>query len=79
MLTDLQQQVGTGPVIANHAYGPPHDQTAAGSVDFAMMEFFRGNNISIQEVIMCAKAGRGVVAHGVGGEDDLAAFLIAAG
>jgi hypothetical protein len=37
------------------------------------------SNHSIQELLMTVKAGRGVVAHGQGKEDDLAAFLIGAG
>ena len=34
MLTDLQTALGEGPVIANHAYGPPHDNMVKGSVSF---------------------------------------------
>ena len=32
VLTDLQTAIGEGPVIANHAYGPPHDALKAGYV-----------------------------------------------
>ena len=31
VLTDLQSAIGEGPVIANHAYGPPHDNLAKGT------------------------------------------------
>lgn len=80
MLLDLQHALGDGPLIANHAYGPPHDAALPGSAHFAMIEGFASQplNLSIQELLMTAKAGRGVVAHGKGGEDDLAAFLIGA-
>ena len=30
VLADLQAAIGEGPVIANHAYGPPHDNMAKG-------------------------------------------------
>jgi hypothetical protein len=30
VLTDLQTAVGEGPVVANHAYGPPHDLMVPG-------------------------------------------------
>lgn len=78
MLTDLQKALGEGPLIANHAYGPPHDPMEAGSVSFSMIEGFGANNASIQQLLMNAENGRGVVAHGRGSEDDLAAFLIGA-
>ena len=32
VLTDLQAAIGEGPVIANHAYGPPHDNMAKGKL-----------------------------------------------
>ena len=32
VLTDLQTAIGEGPVIANHAYGPPHDSMAKGKL-----------------------------------------------
>jgi hypothetical protein len=32
VLTDLQTAIGAGPVIANHAYGPPHDNMATGEM-----------------------------------------------
>jgi hypothetical protein len=52
-----------------------------GSVSFSMIEGFGagyGYNVSINELLMNANMGRGTLAHGAGGEDDLAAFLIGA-
>ena len=43
-----------------------------------MIEGFGATNLSIQELLLNAKHGRGTVAHGQGSEDDLAAFLIGA-
>jgi hypothetical protein len=42
MLTDLQRALGEGPLIANHAYGPPHDlvQPGPANSNFAMIEGF---------------------------------------
>lgn len=40
MLRDLQTAVGAGPIIANHAYGPPHDPVLPGYVSFSMIEGF---------------------------------------
>ena len=79
VLTDLQTAIGDGPVIANHAYGPPHDNMVAGSVSFAMIETFGANNQSIKELLLAAANGRGVQAHGTPSEASLAAFLIGAG
>jgi hypothetical protein len=79
VLTDLQTALGEGPLIANHAYGPPHDPMQPGSVDFAMMEFFYANNASIQSLLLSSANGRGVQAHGQRSRDALAAFLIGAG
>lgn len=79
VLTDLQTALGEGPVIANHAYGAPHDNMAAGSVGFAMDEFFNADNASINTLLLSAANGRGVQAHGKPTEDMLAAFLIGAG
>lgn len=79
VLTDLQTALGQGPVIANHAYGPPHDNMLPGSVSFSMIEGFGPNNASIQELLMNSANGRGVQAHGRPTEDCLAAFLIGAG
>jgi hypothetical protein len=81
MLRDLQQELGAGPLVANHAYGPPHDPMGPGAVSFSMIEGFGasyGYNLSINELLMNAKMGRGTLAHGDGGENDLAAFLIGA-
>jgi hypothetical protein len=50
VLSDLQQALGEGPLIANHAYGPPHDLFAAGSVSFAMIEGFGPNNASVNQL-----------------------------
>ena len=79
VLTDLQTALGEGPVIANHAYGPPHDNMMVGSVSFAMNEFFSANNASINEMLLSAANGRGVQAHGKPTQSSLAAFLIGAG
>jgi hypothetical protein len=81
MITDLQKKLGAGPLVANHAYGPPHDPMGAGTVSFSMIEGFGasyGYNLSITELLMNADMGRGTLAHGSGGENDLAAFLIGA-
>ena len=81
MITDLQRKLGDGPLVANHAYGPPHDPMKAGSVSFSMIEGFGasyGYNLSIQELLINADHGRGTLAHASGTEDDLAAFLIGA-
>ena len=67
------------PVIANHAYGPPHDNMIAGSVSFAMIETFGANNQSIKLLLLAAANGRGVQAHGAPSQSSLAAFLIGAG
>lgn len=80
MLADLQAAIGDGPVIANHAYGPPHDNMYAGSVNFAMIEGFGSNRDSIEQLRMAAKNNRGVQAHaGKVDEDTVAAFLVGAG
>eukprot|EP00040_Diaphanoeca_grandis_P023282 m.126363 g.126363 ORF g.126363 m.126363 type:complete len:490 (-) comp29198_c2_seq1:160-1629(-) len=80
VLTDLQTALGEGPLIANHAYGPPHDDFVAGSVNFAMIEGFGANVPSIQQLQLSAKNGRGVQAHAIKvDEDSVAAFLIGAG
>ena len=79
VLTELQAALGEGPLIANHAYGPPHDAMAAGSVSFAMIEGFGANNESINQLRMAAANGRGVQAHSGTSESDFAAFLVGAG
>lgn len=80
VLTDLQAALGQGPLIANHAFGPPHDLMMPGSVSFAMIEGFAPNNASIQQLITCAGNGRGVQAHGHSADrDTIAAFLVGAG
>ena len=79
VLTELQTALGEGPVIANHAYGPPHDAMVPGSVSFSMIESFGANNRSINQLLMNAKNKRGVQAHGEPTENCLAAFLIGAG
>lgn len=81
VLTDLQKAIGEGPVIANHACGPPHDNLVAGAVSFAQLENFEANNGSIQQLMLCATNRRGVQAHcrGDPSENNLAAFLIGAG
>ena len=45
--------------MANHAFGPPHDNMVAGSVSFAMIEGFGPNNASIGQLLMSAANGRG--------------------
>eukprot|EP00035_Acanthoeca_spectabilis_P031905 m.16199 g.16199 ORF g.16199 m.16199 type:complete len:450 (+) comp5025_c0_seq1:106-1455(+) len=79
VLKDLQAAVGDGPVVANHAYGPPHDLMVPGDVSFAMDEFFSAGEESIQTLMLAAQNGRGIQAHGKGSQDDLATFLIGAG
>jgi hypothetical protein len=80
MLTDLQTAIGEGPVIANHAWGPPHDPVKAGAVSFAMIESFGANNASISQLRTAAKNQRGAQAHSKKvSTDTLAAFLIGAG
>mmetsp|Transcript_20270 Transcript_20270/g.60557 ORF Transcript_20270/g.60557 Transcript_20270/m.60557 type:complete len:411 (+) Transcript_20270:74-1306(+) len=79
MLKDLQTAIGDGPVIANHAYGPPHDPLLPGYVNFCMIEGFGANGGSIEQLQMAVSNGRGVQAHGRGTIDDIAAFLIGAG
>jgi len=79
VLTDMQKALGEGPVIANHAYGPDHDKMVRGSVSFAMDEFFKADNNSINLLLTCAKNGRGVQVHGKNDESRMAAFLIGAG
>jgi hypothetical protein len=79
VLTDLQTALGDGPLVANHAYGPPHDAMKPGSVSFAMIEGFGANNASIQQLLLSAGNGRGVQAHGHKSTDVLAAFLVGAG
>merc|ERR1711939_361128 len=80
VLTDLQRALGDGPLIANHAWGPPHDALVPGTVNFAMIESFKANNKSIQELLLGVTNSRGVQAHNkAGSRDALAAFLIGAG
>jgi len=84
VLTELQAALGDGPLIANHAYGPPHDPLKAGAVSFSMIEGFGPNNASISQLLMNAANGRGVQAHTiiqsrVDVESVLAAFLVGAG
>eukprot|EP01043_Picozoa_sp_COSAG02_P052848 COSAG02_NODE_5757_length_4062_cov_12.533687_2_plen_387_part_00 len=80
VLTDLQTALGAGPLIANHAFGPPHDLMVPGSVSFAMNEFFLANNESIQTILLAVANGRGIQAHvEKPNESILAAFLIGAG
>ena len=80
VLTELQTALGAGPLIANHAYGPPHDAMAAGTVSFAMIEGFGANNESINQLRMAAANGRGVQAHTMNpSESAFAAFLVGAG
>ena len=50
VLTELQAALGDGPLIANHAYGPPHDAMVPGSVAFSMIEGFSPSNKSINEL-----------------------------
>jgi len=80
MLKDLQKAIGEGPIIANHAYGPPHDSIIAGDANFAMIEGFGANNESIKQLLWSAANGRGVQAHAKKTDEDiLAAYLIGAG
>eukprot|EP01043_Picozoa_sp_COSAG02_P085084 COSAG02_NODE_22795_length_740_cov_0.758190_2_plen_148_part_00 len=37
VLAELQAALGEGPLIANHASGPPHDNMVPGSVSFSML------------------------------------------
>jgi hypothetical protein len=82
VIADLQRAIGDGPVIANHAFGPPHDAVERGAVSFAMNEFFKADNASINSLRWAAANGRGMQAH-VGGTkptiDLIAAFLVGAG
>jgi hypothetical protein len=81
VMTDLQTAIGEGPVIANHAYGPPHDPLVAGAVSFSMNEFFKADNASVNSLRLAAANGRGIQAH-VGNKptiDLLACFLVGAG
>ena len=80
VLTDLQAALGDGPLIANHAYGPPHDAMLPGSVSFSMIEGFGPNNASITQLRDNAANGRGVQEHaGRADESSIAAFLVGAG
>ena len=79
VLTDLQKALGDGPLVANHASGPPHDNMVAGSVSFAMLESFGASNKSINDLLVASANRRGIQAHGKLTEDCLAAFLIGAG
>ena len=84
VLTELQHRLGDGPVIANHAYGPPLSNLGPGAVGFSMIESFGPNNNSIHELQVAAANDRGVQAHaGARCEavtvDHIAAFLIGAG
>lgn len=82
MLKELQQAVGAGPIVANHAFGPPHDNISAGTgVNFAMIEGFAPNAENLGYLQMTVANGRGVQAHSVAGasESAVAAFLIGAG
>ena len=80
VLTDLQTAIGEGPVVANHAYGPPHDNMLKGSVSFDMIEGFGPNNASINQLLLSAANNRGVQAHArSGNENTVAAFLVGAG
>ena len=63
VLTELQAALGDGPLIANHAYGPPHDAMVPGSVAFSMIEGFGPSNKSINELRVNAANGRGVQAR----------------
>lgn len=78
-LTDLQSALGDGPLIANHAMGPPHDLFVPGSVKFGMIESFHASNSSIQDLLMGVSNRRSVQAHcRQDCRDPLAAFLIGA-
>ena len=37
-LVELQKAVPNGPIIANHAYGPPFDNVTVGMANAAMLE-----------------------------------------
>ena len=83
MQAELQAALGDGPVVSNHAYGPPFDNlTATSGVTFAMIEGFGANNQSIQQMLAARDNVRGVQAHAGGRahslEDLIAAFLVAA-
>ena len=70
-----------GPVISNHAFGPPFDQLDKQSkVSYAMIEFFKPDNASITQMLVAQSNNRGVLAHcqHAVDEDSLAAFLVAA-
>jgi len=80
VLKDAQRALGNGPLIANHAWGPPHDAFVSGTVNFAMIESFKANNKSIQELLVGVGHHRGMQVHSKkGSRDALAAFLIGAG
>jgi hypothetical protein len=83
VMAELQGALGEGPLVANHAYGPPHDAVAAGSVSFSMIEFFKADNASVNALLTSAANGRGVQAHcggkAVPSESEYAAFLVGAG
>ena len=53
-----QKAVGDGPIVANHAYGPPHDLMLKGSVTFAMDEFWTANKANIEIMIQTAALGQ---------------------
>ena len=78
MMSQLQQRLGQGVVIANHGFGYPHDNITG--VSFAMHEFFTASNQSIQELLLTDSNNRGMQAHGsTGSLSEVAAFLIGAG
>lgn len=83
MLNDLQAALGDrGPVVGNGAYGPPDDPT---SISMAMLEEFSplksGGKGNISDLFTGVENGRGMVVHTMvfPTENDIAAFLIAAG
>ena len=79
VLTEVQNAVA-GPIICNHAYGPPHDNTTV--CRGAMIEGFSRNNASIAELLLCEQNKKICEAHFTGSidqdQDTVAAYLIAA-
>ena len=61
MQAELQAAIGDGPVVSNHAYGPPHDSLSAKTkVTFAMIEGIGPDNQSIQQMYAARDNHRGV-------------------
>jgi len=77
VLQDLQSAIGQGPLISNHAYGPPHDNLTG--VRASMIEGCSPSESSIKDLQICAQNKRICQCHATGNIlDALSSFLIGA-